>query len=175
MTDMQTRDPSVSPNIRVRLARGAAPLLCAAAIASTGALAVVFNATNSDTVIASGFNRAFAALGQPSWMTAAKNYDGLSGSEDFWLRTTANDQIVKAMAVGGQITLAGRGQDRLLTITDVRDAGDAETYIDTTAVGARALLITCREGDAQTGREIRLRLEAGRIVELPASQVAHAL
>jgi hypothetical protein len=175
MTDMQTSDPSLRRDICNRLTRVATPLLCAAAIATTGVTAVVVNAMSSETVIASGFDRAFAALGQPARTTLAKSYDGVSGSEDFWLRTAANRQIVKAMAVGGQITIAGHGHDRLLTITDVRDAGDAETHIDTTGFGARVLLITCREGDAQTGREIQLRLEAGRIVELPAPIVAHAL
>ena len=154
-------------------------MLCAFAIAATGALALAINATSSETVIASGFERAFAALGQPVKALPSKTFDGIAGTEDFWLRAPAGGQIVKAqivkaMAIGQEITLSGRGSERRLTITDVRDAGDAETHIDTTGYGARVLLITCREGDAGTGREIRLRLDAGRITEAQ-DLAAHAL
>ena len=167
--------PSRDPILRsVLMTRGALPVLCAFAIAATGALALAINATSSDTVIASGFERAFAALGQPAKSFAAKRFDGIAGTEDFWLRAPVGDQIIKAMAIGQEITLSGRGSERRLTITDVRDAGDAETHIDTTGYGARVLLITCREGDATTGREIRLRLDAGRISEAH-DLAAHAL
>ena len=159
---MTSCDPSLRSGL---ITNRALSKLCAFAITAAGALALAINATSSDTVITSGFERAFAALGQPAKTLPAKPYDGIAGTEDFWLRAPAGDQIVKAMAIGQEITLSGRGSERHLTITDVRDAGDAETHIDTTGYGARVLLITCREGDAKTGREIRLRLDAGRITE----------
>lgn len=153
-------------------ARFSGPLLCLSALASTGAVALTIGATSSDWVIATGFDRAFAALALPAG-GAHHRFDGVTGSEDDWLRTAANDRIVKAVSVGQQIILSNNGTERHLVITDVRDAGEAETHIDTAKTSARALLITCREGAG--GREIRLRLQAGQISEAAADPVPSTL
>lgn len=134
-------------------------------------LAIVVGAINSEALVSSAFDRAFAALDKPATKAASRTFDGIAGSEDFWLRAE-NANIVKTLAVGQKITLNANGLERLLTITGVSDAADAVTHIQTTADKARILLITCREGDARTGREVRLRLEAGQIAEVPAGATA---
>ena len=145
----------------------AALRLAGVGIAAIGGLAIIFGAVNSDALVSSAFDRAFAALDQPATKVASRTFDGIAGSEDFWLRAE-NANIVKTIAVGQKITLNANGLERLLTITGVSDAADAVTHIQTTADKARTLLITCREGDARTGREVRLRLEAGQIAEVSA-------
>jgi hypothetical protein len=130
---------------------------------------------DSDQVIARGFERAFASNAAPRVAAPVRRYDGVSGTEDFWLRTGGNEAVVKAVAIGGEITLSGQGSERRMTITAVREVGDVETHIETVASVAPVLLLTCREGDAKTGRDIKLRLEAGRLSEEPVGRVQRAL
>ena len=129
---------------------------------------------NSDQVIAHGFERAFASHGTPR-LASVRQYDGVSGTEDFWLRAGGDQAMVRAVAIGGEITLTAQGSERRMTITSVREVGDAETHIETAAATASVLLVTCREGDAKTGRDIKLRLEAGHIREVPAELLQRAL
>ncbi len=155
------------PAFRKETRAVALPIACGLGLA---AIALTFTAFNSETVVATGFERAFAALQKPAIKVATRAYDGIAGSEEFWLRSNANANLVKAVAVGQEITLAANGTERHLTITGVTDADDTITHIQTSA--SRALLITCREGDADTSREIRFRLDANHIIELPAGPIA---
>ena len=139
------------------------PIACGLGMA---AIVMTFTSFNSETVVATGFERAFAALQKPIIKLTSRSYDGIAGSEEFWLRSNPNASLVKAVAVGQELTLAANGTERRLTITSVSDADNAITHIQTAA--SRALLVTCREGDASSGREIRFRLDANHIVELPA-------
>lgn len=137
------------------------------------AMVLTLGAFNSEVVVANAFERAFAALEKPVARAAPTAYDGVAGTEEFWLHAQGNANVVNAVAVGQQITLTANGTQRRLTITDVSEAGDAVTHIETggseTAGGrARILLVTCREGDAKTGHEVRLRLDAGFAAEEPA-------
>ncbi len=134
------------------------------------AVALTFTSFNSETVVATGFERAFAALQKPAIKIAARADDGIAGTEEFWLRPVTNANLVKALTIGQEITLATGGTERRLTITNVAAADDAITHIQTSA--GRALLVTCREGDASTGREIRFRFDAHQITELPAGSAA---
>lgn len=143
------------------------PLACGLGMA---AIALTFTTFNSETAVTTGFERAFAALQKPAVKVATRAYDGIAGTEEFWLHSNANAHLVKAVAVGQEITLASNGTERRLTITSVTDADEAITHIQTAA--SHALLVTCREGDATTGREIRLRLDANQITELPAGSIA---
>jgi hypothetical protein len=143
------------------------PLVCGLGMA---AIALTFTTFNSETAVTTGFERAFAALQKPTVKVATRAYDGIAGTEEFWLRSNANAHLVKAVAVGQEITLASNGTERRLTITSVADADEAITHIQTAA--SRALLVTCREGDASTGHEIRFRLDANQITELPATPIA---
>lgn len=136
--------------------------LCMALAALTAA------AFNSETIVATGFERAFANLQKPSAQVSARAYDGVSGSEEFWLRSQADAMLIKAVAVGNHLTVSANGTERHLIITSVADADDAVTHIQT--AGNRALLVTCREGDGRTGREVYFRLDAGQIVELPQTK-----
>ena len=156
--------------------RPAATLACAGVIASTGAAAFALTIVNSDAVISRGFERAFTALRTAPVVepAKAKPYDGVAGTEEFWLRSRNNGQFIKAVAVGNEITLTGGGFERHMTITDVREMVEAETHITTSGVDP-VLLLTCREGDEKTGHQIRLRIEAGRIVEVPANRMARTL
>lgn len=133
-------------------------------------IALAALAFNSETVVATGFERAFAGLQKPSPDLTARAFDGVSGSEEFWLRSQADALLVKAVSVGQHLTVSSNGTERRLIITSVADADNAVTHIQTP--GNRALLVTCREGDVRTGREVRFRLDAGQIVELPAAQPA---
>jgi hypothetical protein len=150
---------------------------------SAAALALVVTVTSSDTLVANAFEAAFAATaghgsaGGPEPRLATTAFDGRAGSEEFWLRAE-NANGLRVLKVGQQITLNANGQARHLRITNVSDAGDAMTHIQTTLRQARVLLLTCREGDAQSGRDIALRLEAGQIIEVPletAARVEQAL
>jgi hypothetical protein len=163
--------------VRAHSSRGRtyASVLGLSALVATGAVAVMFDGMNSDTVIATGFDRAFASSGRITAPVVAKAYDGISGSEDFWLRTSGNEQAVKAVAIGSEITLSDQGAERRLTITEVREVGDAQTHISTAAHVAPVLLLTCREGDAKTGRSVQLRLESGRIKEVAVDLMPRAL
>lgn len=145
----------------------AAQLACGAGLA---AFALTFTSFNSETLVATGFEKAFAALHTPADKVSGRAYDGIAGSEEFWLRSRANAHLIKAVAVGQHITLAANGTERHLTITSVADADDAITHIQTSP--HRALLVTCREGDAVSGREIYFRLDANQITELPTAPVA---
>ena len=160
----QPNGPALYSMTRTVTTRAAAAVGAALTITSLG---VGSNLANSDVVIERGFERAFAALAPSATAVQPRPYDGISGSEDFWLRTGVNaDGIVKAVSIGGEITLTEHGSERHMTIMAVREAGDAETHIDTAAASEPVLLLTCREGDTKTGREIRLRLESGRIHEV---------
>jgi hypothetical protein len=128
---------------------------------------------SSEAVVATAFQRALAALDQSSTLPVRRTLDGVSGSEEFWLSATADQRVVRAMSVGQHIMLDAGGAKRQLTITDVRDQGEAATHIDT-AGGVRVIWLTCREGEGAATREIRLRIEAGRIVELPAPNAVSA-
>jgi len=167
---MQIADPTRSPGSKSRGIWGT--LGCAALLAGAG-VAVTVSALNSDTVIALGFDRALAALPQTSPPARAAPFDGVAGTEDYWLRAPGNANIVQAVSVGQQIRLTDNGTVRHLTITSVRDGGDAQTHIDTSPVRARVALITCRE--EATGRETRLRLEGGHIREIAVDAELHAL
>jgi hypothetical protein len=147
-------------------------LVLGAVVASSG---IGLQLADSDQVIARSFERAFATSAAPRVAASVRRYDGVSGTEDFWLRTGGNEAVVKAVAIGGEITLSGQGSERRMTITSVREVGDAETHIETAASVAPVLLLTCREGDAKTGRDIKLRLEAGRLREEPVGHVQRAL
>lgn len=146
----------------------ALPLTCGLGMA---ALALTFLTFNSEAVVATGFERAFTALQKPATRGPTRSFDGIAGTEEFWLQPVIATNLVKAVAVGQEITIAANnGTQRRLTITSVDDSGDAITHIQTSA--SRALLITCREGDASTGREIRFRLDANQITEMPAGAIA---
>lgn len=147
--------------------KAVAQALCGVGLA---AIALTYPTLNSETIVTSGFERAFAALQTPATKVSGRAYDGVVGSEEFWLRSNANANLINAVAVGQQITLAANGTERHLTITSVADADDAITHIQTSPL--RALLVTCREGDAVSGREIYFRLDANQITELPVAPIA---
>ncbi|MEQ1694904.1 MAG: hypothetical protein ABL901_03595 [Hyphomicrobiaceae bacterium] len=144
----------------------ALPVACGLGMA---VIALIFTTFNSEKVVATGFERAFAALQKPTVNAVGRAYDGIAGTEEFWLQPIKNGNLVKAVAVGQQITVAANGTERRLTITNIDEAGDAMTHIQTSA--SRALLVTCREGDATTGRVIRFRLDANQFTELPAGAI----
>ena len=171
---MRMLDPSQS-RVRAQKARSAIPAFCAVATALAGTAVFAGNMTISDSFIARGFEKGFASTNAVAVGVRVKPYDGVSGSEDFWLRATAVDHVVRVVAVGHEITLSGKGPERRMTITDMREVGDAETHIETAARPEPVLLLTCREGDLKTGREIRLRLEAGRIREVSIDLLVRAL
>lgn len=129
--------------------------------------ALTITAFNAETVVATGFERAFADLQKSTAQVATRAYDGVSGSEEFWLRNEANANLVKAVTVGRHLTLSANGTERRLVITGVSDADDTVTHIQTP--GNRALLVTCREGDDTNAREVLFRLDSGQMTELPAS------
>ncbi len=157
-----------TPSIRLLLGLGALSGLT---------LALAISAT-SETLVASAFDAAFAARIAPESLptpttTAAAALNGIAGTEDFWLRANVTNNP-RTLVVGQRITLHANGQPRQLQITSVTDAGDAFTHIQTTGQTARVLMITCREGDEKSGRDVSLRLEAGQIVEMPSSQTPSA-
>jgi hypothetical protein len=149
-------------------------VLGVSAVAALSATVVFLDIMGSDRVIANGFERAFASTNRLAVVELGKPFDGISGSEDFWLRAQTN-LSVKSVAVGNEITLSGNGLKRTLTVTDVHEAGDAETHITTDAHRVPALLLTCREGDATSGRNIQLRFEGGRIREISTDLMPRAL
>lgn len=163
-------DQSARP---VGKSRGFTALVFGGALAASAGLTLIAAGFDSDAVIAHGFDRAFALLANPS--LSAPAFDGVAGTEDDWLGSPASNEIVKVVAIGQEIRLSGNGIQRRLTITSVRDAGDAATHIDTSVVSSRVLLITCREGDDASGREIRLKLEGGRVSEIAADPIARTL
>jgi hypothetical protein len=133
-------------------------------IVSAG-LVLAFLSLNSEALVSKGFERAFASLDLPHPPAAHRPYDGLVGSEDFWLRSAANPALIKA-AVGQNITLSTAGGERRLVILDVREGGDSITHIDTARTDERVLLITCRDVQARDGGIVHLRLEAGLLAEV---------
>ena len=153
--------------------RGVAAMVCCGVIAASAGLVATLTSFNGDAVIARGFERAFASIANQA--APAPAFDGVAGTEDDWLRSTAGNGIVKAVAIGEVIHLSDNGTERRLTITNVRDAGDAATHIDTSPVSSRVLLIACREGDEASHREIRLKLEGGRISVVAADPISSAL
>lgn len=160
---------TVSSNAKRALPRGlAVPALSGLGLMAAAALVTM----NGEAVVTSGFERAFAALDRagPAQVAQAggvgKSYDGVSGSEDFWLRGGHRGGVSLALSVGQEITLQSNGVERRLTVTGVSDAVADATRID---VGpGRNLLLICREGGAASGREVRLMLEGDRIVEITA-------
>jgi hypothetical protein len=161
-------DPATSMQTSTTSRRAAVmPLSCGLGLAL---MALTVTGFSSEAVVATGFERAFADLhkplaGKPATALASRAFDGISGSEEFWLRSQADAMLVKAVAVGQHLTVSVNGTERRLIITGVTDADDGVTHIQTP--GNRALLVTCREGEAMTGRVVRFRLDAGQIVELP--------
>ena len=143
---------------------------------SSLAVAGVFAVASSDSSVSSAFETAFAAIElpeahEPEARIAAAAFDGVAGSEEFWLRAE-NANTIKKIVVGQKITLNANGQARHLMITNVSDAGDAVTHIQTSVTEARVLVLTCREGDDKSGHDVALRLEAGQIVEVPLAAAA---
>lgn len=140
------------------------------------AVAGAFTVVSSESLVSNAFETAFAGIDRPAVREpvariAAAAFDGVEGSEEFWLRAE-NANSLKALVVGQKITLNANGQARHLLITNVSDEGDAATHIQTTVKQARVLVLTCREGDAKSGRDVALRLEAGQIVEVPLAPAA---
>ena len=167
---MQTTDPA---GRSAGKSRRFVAILAGGVIAASAGLTLIGASVDSDAVIARGFERAFAVLDNRS--APARGFDGVAGTEDDWLRSIAGNEIVKVVAIGQEIRFSGNGIQRRLTITSVRDAGDAGTHINTSAVSSPVLLITCREGDDASSREIRLRLEGGHVSEVAADPIASAL
>ena len=150
------------------------PALAGLGFAASVSLALAFVAMNSELLIANGFERAFASLDAPL-PPARRAYDGIVGSEDFWLRSNANVGVIKAAAVGQRIAFDFNGVARDLVILDVREGSDAITYIDTAGGRDRVLMITCRDLQAPSSGILQLRLEAGRIVEVTGEAAGRAL
>lgn len=151
--------PHSSTPRRKRLAHAFAGL----GFAASAGLALAFASFNSEALVSNGFERAFATLDMPLPPAAHRAYDGVVGSEDFWLRSAGDPAIIKA-AVGQNITLHTAVGERSLIILDVRDGSDNVTHIDTARNDDRVLLITCRDVQARGGEIVHLRLEAGQLV-----------
>ena len=164
--------PVSTPPRRLAFVPALAGLGFAAAL--TAGLLVAFGALNSEALVARGFERAFASLDMPLPLTGHP-YDGIAGSEDYWLRSNANVGLIKAAAVGQNIKFGDHGVERNLIIIDIRDGGDAVTHIDTADGSERVLLITCRDTRLPAAGIVLLRLEAGRIIEIAADATANAL
>lgn len=137
--------------------------------ATSGLLAATlgFVTFNSDALLSRGFERAFAALERPASQVPSRTLDGIAGTEEFWLRAQANANIVKAVAVGQHLTLTVHGTQRHLTITHISETNAGFTHIEPTDARAGGLVVTCREGDEITGREVRFRVGPDMFVELP--------
>ncbi len=158
-------------------AAGASVGLVALSLVVVGLGAVGFGVTsiNTETVVSSAFDRTFAALVRPAGPVGrARAYDGVSGSEDFWLSAKVDGHFVKAVSVGQNVLLTTNGSSRELTITDVRALADEATHIDTGGAGSKVLLVTCQEKGGSTQHQLRLRIEHGHLVEAPASQAQAA-
>ena len=150
------------------------PVLSALVILCCATTAAAFGLIGSEAVLSTGFDRAFASLGVKVSATH-RRYDGIAGTEEFWLSSVSDPNVVKAVSVGQILKLSSGGTERQMTITGVEDAAEAVTHIETGEASARVWLITCREGDAASGREIRLRLESGTIREIPSRILPRAL
>lgn len=169
--------PTPSALTAVTKRNRAGSYVCGAALMASTGFALALTVFSPDALIANGFDHAFATLAanQSAAARVPAAFNGVSGSEDDWLRSSASHEIVKVVSIGQQIRLSDKGAERHLVITNVTDGGDAATHIDTSPVSPRVLLITCRDEDDQRGREIRLRLEGGRISQAAADPVLSAL
>jgi hypothetical protein len=162
-TEFSGRARLVPPS---RLRPAAVGGLVLAAVALTGAAGTI----DSEHMLARAFDRAFAAKPVTAAAPAKRAYDGIAGSEEFWLRAEGNVSLLTAVAVGQQLTLTANGSERHMTITDVRRADEDTTHIDTSPPGRAVLFVTCREGEAGQAREIRLRLESDQMTTSPAAE-----
>lgn len=156
--------PKTRPGVWSR--PGVAPLASAFGM---GLIALTATSLNTEQVVTGGFERAIASLPKAgSAVSPSHSEDGAAGSEDFWLRQPArldpsSAAVLSAVTVGQHLTLSNNGTERNLVITQVSDSGEPVTHIQT----GPALLLTCREGG--TGKEVRLRMQNGMIVELPGT------
>jgi hypothetical protein len=142
------------------------------ALAAGGALAVGVLTLSPDVIVASSFDRVLNRLEVVATAVSRRApYDGISGSEEFWLGI-ANPDIVKTVAVGQPLIIRSGSTERRLVITDVREttvrevpvAATEETHIATAYPGsARVFDIICRDTRNPTVGEIHLKLQNGEL------------
>jgi hypothetical protein len=139
-----------SRRLGARVTLGACGL---AAIVAAGLFSV-----NSDAVVAGGFEQALASLRTaPAKVVPARGYDGVSGSEEFWLTASLPQGAFETVAVGRQIMLDSNGAKRRFTVTEVEDVSGDVTRIDVGAEPNRVLAVTCVDGESETGGEVQVR------------------
>jgi hypothetical protein len=174
--------PSASPTSAKRKLA-----LAGLAIAGFGScLALVFSGTSltSDRLISGGFERALASYQPTAHRRAPSGLDGVVGSEDFWLHvpTESAASVVMAVSVGREISVTGPDGERRMTVTDMRDISQAATHIAPNRnpastkgdVGARTLLVTCRDGADGIVRQIRIMFDDARALSTPAADMPTA-
>jgi hypothetical protein len=177
--------PAIERSVDGRCARTNrffAPVILAGLTFGCFGLGLAVNAINTESLVTSAFDRTFAALTQPrAPVQVSRTYTGVVGTEDFWLRANGDANLIKAVSVGQRLVLTTNGASRELTVTDVRTNADEATHIDTGRLGSSIVLITCLDTSSGVEQRLRLRIEGGRIVEVPAadelgpSQSARAL
>jgi hypothetical protein len=160
---------------------------------------VTLAAFDTDALVATAYDRAFVGRLASSGVAIApapRAYDGVAGSEAFWL-SMADPDVVRAHAVGHVVTLSVDGVERRLVLLDVRPLAEAahegrrpafphiearedHTYLDTPspdaphlgaaavhATVARTFVVVAREVHAPAAEDIHLLVRDGVATMLP--------
>lgn len=157
-------------NILSTLTLGA---LSAAALFASG---IIF-ASNSETVVRDSFS--IALSGAPA-VTPARTVKSVpvAGTEEYWLTSMGRDgglPITKTVAIGDQIGLTVRGEQRQLKVCSVSEFSPEITEIDTRTAPSRLVLVTARDTSDKDARPVRFVMEIDQDVHGIAAQTARTL
>lgn len=147
--------------------------LSASALVASG---IIFT-SNSETVVRDSFSIALSGSPAVSPSRVAKSVP-IAGTEEYWLTSMARDgglPITKAVAIGDQIGLTVRGEQRHLEVSSVSDFAPAFTEIDTRTAPSRLVLVTARDTSDKDARPVRFVMEVEQGVPGMAQPTARTL
>lgn len=148
-------------HIRTRLIQGAVTALAAGG----GLMAMtVFALQNTDKLIERGFK---TALNSQEFVRQASNNEiskPVSGSEEFWLSAMqAKDGIPalqRTVSIGDKLTMSIGGKETVYAVTSVAELPAEVTYVDTRPLSLHYVLVTARDINDPSGKELRFVVEA---------------
>lgn len=147
--------------------------LSASALFASG---IIF-ASNSETVVRNGFSIALNGVPAVAPTRVAKSVP-VAGTEEYWLTSMGRDgglPVTKAVAIGDQIGLTVRGEQRQLKVCSVSEFAPEVTEIDTRTAPSRLVLVTARDTTDKDARPVRFVMEVDQSVTGIAAQAARTL
>lgn len=147
--------------------------LSASALLASG---IIFT-SNSETVVRNSFSVALNGAPTVSPARVAKSVP-VAGTEEYWLTAMARDgglPLTKAVAIGDQIGLTVRGEQRRLEVSSVSEFAPAVTEIDTRTAPSRLVLVTARDTRDKDARPVRFVMEIEQNVPGVTAQTARTL